>query len=406
MQSHLKKLAPGQWSASAASTQAPQKSRRTHWSRRRNVAVALMLLIVCAPLAMVGWYVWDITSAIDEAQDVAVVALPEGSRDQQSESFGTPQSDQPGNASNIDPSSMDVARGIISAGTHGEDTSPEKVWPGQRYLNILVIGVDTRPDGGEQNADVIIIARLDLKSKSMNSVTIPRDLLVEIPGHGEGKINSAYGIGLEEDPGSRIAGVAKVRDTIEHNFDVSIDDYVMIDFEGFREVVDAVGGIDINVPTRIVDEAYPTEDYGIRTLIIEAGLQHMDGETALSYARTRHADSDDQRRERQMLVIQALFDKGQQVGTVTRAADLIAALSGATQTSFHWEQQLALAALALEMDESRIRMWNIKQPLIQSGTTANGAWVYVGDRDAITAFIESALSGKEPVTVDASAPGT
>lgn len=428
MQPRLNNPTPGQHPL----PQAPRTSRRSHWSRRRKIAMVLVLLIVCAPLATAGWYVRSITSAIGDAQDVAVVDLPERSEppnnptgDQQPANPDKPEA--PKNDSG-DPSSVDVARGLISAGTGGNETSPEKVWPEKRYLNILVLGVDTRarkekptpvaragegattPEaddpGRDQNADTIIIARLDLQERTMNSISLPRDLLVEVPGYGESKINGAYGIGISENPDSRVAGVAKMRDTIEYNFGIPIDDYVLIDFDGFREVVDSIGGIDINVPTRIEDPEFPTEDFGTKLLIIEAGPQHMDGETALDYARTRHIDSDDQRRERQMLVIQSLFAEGQELGTVTRVADLITALSGAAQTNFHWDEQLALASLALKMDQNNINMWHLEQPVIEPGTSATGAWVYVGDRETISAFIESALSGEEPTIDSADASGT
>lgn len=376
----------------------PRVPRRSHWTRRRKVAIVLVLLILCLPFAVAGYYVKSVTNAIGDAQDVAVVDLPTrtDNGEQPSDGVATPGSESSGRTQNSDPSSFDVARGIFSAGTGGDNTSPDKVWPDQRFLNILVLGIDTRPDGGDQNADVIIVARVDLEQKQMNSVSIPRDLLVDIPNVGEGKINSAYGAGLAEDPDSRVAGVVKMRDTIESNFGIKIDDYVLIDFEGFTEVVDSVGGIDIDVPTRIEDDAYPTEDYGTRTLIIESGPQHMDGDTALAYARTRHGDSDDQRRERQMLVIQSLFSKGKDLGTVTKVADLITALSSAAQTSFHWNEQLALASLALNMNESDIEMAHVGQPLVQPGTSDGGAWVYVGDRDEISAFIESSLAGDVP----------
>lgn len=370
-------------------------SRRAHWNRRRKFALLIVLLILCVPLAGAGWYVHGITDAIGNAQDRAVVDLPQRQAttgDQQPDTSGQEQAKQ--NSSG--PSSFDVAKGLISAGTGGESTSPEKVWPNTTRLNILVLGIDSRGDGSDQNADVIIIARLDLTKKTLRSVSIPRDLLVEIPGVGEGKINGAYGAGITEHPGDRAAGVGKMRDTIEHNFGIPIDDYVLIDFKGFKEVVDSVGGIDINVPTRIVDETYPTEDYGTRTLVIEAGKQHMDGDTALAYARTRHSDSDDQRRERQMLVIRALFEKGRSLGTVTRVADIITAVSGAVQTSFHWNQQIALAAIALDMNDQNIDMRNLEQPLIEPGTAANGAWVYVGDIGEISSFIDATLAGDAP----------
>lgn len=258
----------------------------------------------------------------------------------------------------------------------------------------MVLGVDARGDGGDQNADVIILARLDLERNTLRSISIPRDLEVDIPGYGPGKINGAYGLGVEQDPDNRVAGIAMMRDTIEYNFGVYIDDYVMIDFDGFKEVVDAVGGIEITVPEAIVDEAYPTEDYGTRTFTVEAGRQHMDGETALAYARTRHQDNDDKRRERQMLVIEALLHKGQELGSVTKVADLITALSGAALTSFQFDEQLALASMALRFDTSNVKMANLAQPMIQPGTAADGAWIYTGNMTEISAYVESVLSGE------------
>lgn len=388
----------------------PRRStrRRDHWNRRRRIATLIVALILLAPFAMAGWYAYNITSAIGDAQSVSVVELPtrNTSRPQRpgtglatpsARNVATPVTDasptKPA-ARSDNPSSFDITVDLIQAGAGSDSVSPAEVWPDTRYLTVMVLGVDTRSDGGDQNADVIILARLDLQENTMRSISLPRDLQVDIPGHGPGKINGAYGIGMEQDPDNRVAGVAMMRDTIEYNFDVFIDDYVMIDFEGFREVVDAIGGIDITVPEKIVDEAYPTEDYGTRTFIVEAGRQHMDGETALAYARTRHQDSDDQRRERQMLVIQALLQKGQKAGSLTRVADLITALSGAALTSFQWDEQLALGALALGFDTGNVRMGNLGQPLIEPGTAADGAWIYTGDIDEIGAYIESVLAGE------------
>lgn len=376
---------------------APLTSRRKHWSRRRKIALILVVLIVLTPLAAGAWYVNTISNAISNAQSVAVVDLP-AREDTNADEF-QPGNSGPSNTAGTtnrapkEPSTLDVARGVVSAGAGSEDTSPATVWPDKRFLNVLVLGVDTRPDGGEQNADTIIIARLDLETGAMSSVSIPRDLLVTIPGYGDWKINGAYGIGLEEDPDSRVGGVVKMRDTIEANFGIAIDEYVLIDFEGFEEVVDSVGGIDVNVPERIEDNEYPTEDYGVETFIVEAGQQHMDGETALKYARTRNADNDDQRRERQFLVLEGLLGKGQNLGTITRAGGIINAVGDAAQTSLHWDEQLALASMAFDVDSSDVNMVSLQAPLIQPGTTETGAWVYEGDLPRIAAFIESTLAG-------------
>jgi anionic cell wall polymer biosynthesis LytR-Cps2A-Psr (LCP) family protein len=97
--------------------------------------------------------------------------------------------------------------------------------------------------------------------------------------------------------------------SIEANFDIDVDYYVRLDFQAFVALVDAVGGLDIEVPHNLVDTQYPTPDYGVMEVRFEAGWQHMDGERALIYARTRHADDDYQRAERQQLVISALAGK-------------------------------------------------------------------------------------------------
>lgn len=387
----------------------PRTQPRSRWSRRK-IALLLAAVLIVVPLLAAGWYAWRIASAIDDVQDVAVVDLPERSeplngRGDQQPASGTPQA-SPASAPTAainDPSSFDIARGIISTGTGVNAKSPQDVWPGEDAVTILVLGVDTRADGGDQNADVIIIARLDLTERTMRSVSIPRDLLVEIPGHGEGKINGAYNIGVREDPESRIAGVALMRDTIEYNFGIPIDAYVMIDFKGFEKVIDSVGGIDITVPEAIYDTEYPTEDYGTTTLSIPAGRQQMDGETALAYARTRHGNSDDARRDRQILVIEALFQKGQRIGSLTKIADLIIALGGAVQTSFRFNEQLALASMALKMDQRQIDMTSVGQPLVEPGTGPDGAWVYVGDLQEISAFIERSLAGESAGADEASA---
>ena len=129
------------------------------------------------------------------------------------------------------------------------DPGKSQVWGGKTAINLMVLGVDKRPDGGDQNADVIIIAHVDLASHKVAAVSIPRDLLVEIPGVGQDKINSAYNYGIKADPQSKVAGVAKMRDTLESVFGVYLDGYIMVDFNGFTDVIDAMGGVVIDVPT-------------------------------------------------------------------------------------------------------------------------------------------------------------
>ena len=328
----------------------------------------------------------DTTTAIAQPPSVTPSAVA---------NVASPTAPAGGSTANNDdgPSAFDIVRNVVGAGMDNGDPGTSDVWNGKTSLTILVVGLDRRPEGGDQNADVIMIAQLDLVNKTVRAVSLPRDLLVQIPNIGYDKINSAYNYGIKANPNDPVAGIAMVRDTVEYNFGIPIDEYVLIDFNGFKDVIDATGGIDIIVPYDIVDDEYPTEDYNIESVHFAAGPMHMDGETALKYVRTRHADSDDQRRERQLQVLQALFEQGKSAGSINKIDNMILALGGSAQTSFTLEQQLTLARLALQIDSSEIILSSLAPPLLQSGYTESGAWVYTGDMNEIVAFVQNAVYG-------------
>jgi LCP family protein required for cell wall assembly len=294
-----------------------------------------------------------------------------------------------------------VVKEIVGAGADDGDPGLSPIWGGRTSLNILIVGVDRRAEGGDQNADVLIIAHVDLIDKRVAAVSIPRDLLVDIPGIGPDKINGSYNYGVLADPDNSAAGVGMVRDTVESVFGVTLDGYVLVDFDGFEAVVDSVGGVEIDVPYEIVDESYPTEDYGTEVVTFEPGVQHMDGETALKYVRTRHGDDDDARRQRQYQVLLALFDTGQSLGSVTKSDEIIDALGDSVQTSFPFEQQLTLARLGAQMERDDIRLSSLAPPLLTAGYTDDGKWVYIGDVPTIVSFVQDALkTDPEYMTAD------
>ena len=290
------------------------------------------------------------------------------------------------------PSALDVAGQVLGAGFDRGDPGRATAWGGRTELNVLVLGVDRRPGGGDQNADVVILARVDLARKRLRAVSIPRDLLVDIPDIGADRINSAYNYGVLSAAGDPAAGVALVRDTVEAAFGVPIDGYVLVDFAGFETVIDAVGGVQLDVPAPIHDPAYPRPDYGTEVVDFAAGRQWMNGERALQYARTRNADSDDGRRDRQLQVLVALFERGKSLGSVARADEVIVALGDAVQTGFDLRQQLLLVRVAFATDRADIEMITLAEPLIEPATTDAGAWVYIGDPTALAAFVQAALA--------------
>ncbi len=224
--------------------------------------------------------------------------------------------------------------------------------------NVLVVGVDARPGFAAEGVrgDSLIVVRLDPAGRALRLLSIPRDSLIVLPEFGETKIGAAYGLGFA-DPVGRYgpgtppgaAGQALAAEAVEQLIGLRIHYTVSLNFDGFAAIIDALGGVTIDVPQRIVDETYPTPDFGIMTVVFEPGVQTMDGARALIYARTRHADSDFARGDRQQQVFRAalavLRARGP-LGTPGLVRDLRAALPGAISTTLPFARPDALLALA------------------------------------------------------------
>lgn len=187
-------------------------------------------------------------------------------------------------------------------------------------INVLLLGVDLRQDHPDEGvrSDTLILLHLDPGGSWGSMLSIPRDSIAAIEGFGENKINTAFARGYENaeelyGPGADpiAAGAALSADTVERflglrDLNTRINYVATINFNGFAKMIDAIGGVDVDVPRAITDTEYPTEDFGYMTVHFDAGLQHMNGEQALQYVRTRHADSDFGRAERQQQVIRAI----------------------------------------------------------------------------------------------------
>jgi LCP family protein required for cell wall assembly len=190
-------------------------------------------------------------------------------------------------------------------------------------FNLLLIGVDARPDHPEEGVrgDTLIVVHLDAVGGWAGTLAIPRDTRANIRGVGETKINVAYGQGYaaaEElfGPGTtpEQGGMALAAETVEQFLELPrrgqrIDYVAAINFDGFAKIIDVLGGVTIDVPRPIVDDAYPTPDFGTTRVEFAPGVQRMDGARALIYARTRHADDDFGRAQRQQQVIRAILDE-------------------------------------------------------------------------------------------------
>jgi polyisoprenyl-teichoic acid--peptidoglycan teichoic acid transferase len=224
---------------------------------------------------------------------------------------------------------------------------PLPVWEGSERVTILLLGVDQREDQRERNdptrSDTMILATFDPATKTAGLLSIPRDLWVPIPGHGENKINTAHFFG---DLAQKDGGPALAKRTVEYNFGVRVHHYARVDFRGFEQLIDTVGGITVDVDRPIKDDLYPNEDYGVVRIFIPMGLQRMDGRTALRFARSRHSDSDFGRNRRQQQVILAARDEALRLGMITRLPQLIGIIGSAISTDLSATDILALASAA------------------------------------------------------------
>jgi LCP family protein required for cell wall assembly len=244
-------------------------------------------------------------------------------------------------------------------------------------FNILVLGTDKRPNDPDHTprSDTILLANVDTISHTVRIMSIPRDLIVTIPGYGRNKINAAYVFGeYYHEPGG---GPALALQTVSKLFDVPIAYYVTLNFDGFRAIVDAVGGVAIDVPYSIDDDAYPDDEdgdpNGTITVHFDAGWQMMDGKTALRYARTRHADNDFARSKRQLQVILAIRQKALSLDLLPSIPSIIDKLGGLVQTNIPFDQQLGLAQLGFNMQASDIITSSIDGTMITADYLDDGS---------------------------------
>jgi len=177
-------------------------------------------------------------------------------------------------------------------------------------VNMLILGYGGAGHDGAYLTDSIMVASRNPEIGSVAMFSIPRDLRIKYPNNGYGRINGTlyqYLRGGDNDLSIAASGFASV---VSAMLDMEIPYYTTMDFQVFQGIVDAIGGIDIVVPETIHDTTYPNEENrGYITFHIDAGLQHLDGDIALKYARSRHSTSDFSRSLRQQLIIKGIKDK-------------------------------------------------------------------------------------------------
>jgi LCP family protein required for cell wall assembly len=240
-------------------------------------------------------------------------------------------------------------------------------------LTILLLGIDRRPgETAPSRTDAIAVARLDPTSGRVALLSLPRDLIVSIPGYGQARINAASVYG-ELNPALG-GGVALTRRTVESLLNIPIDYTLEVDFNGFIGGIDALGGIDLLVEKEIYDAEYPTMDYGYQEVYFPIGAQHMDGATALIYSRVRHSDSDFERMRRQQSVLKAAISKVRDRNPLEQLqliADVSTALRNHIRTDLSESMMASLAWTFRNVNPESVEVLTLDENMVSIGAAGD-----------------------------------
>jgi LCP family protein required for cell wall assembly len=265
-------------------------------------------------------------------------------------------------------------------------------------LNILLLGIDQRPgqSPGKTRTDTMIVMTLDPATQTAGMLSIPRDLYVPLPGRGQGRINTAHVVG----------GPTYAMKTVTANFGIPIQHYVRVNFNALTTLVDLVDGIDVYVDQDINDRTYPDMKSGYSPFVITKGWHHMDGNTALKYARTRHGSSDFSRIRRQQQIIMALRDRVLSTDALPKllsnAPQILSTLSGSVATDLSLPEMIRIILLAKDLSEDKITRVVVDETSVRGWTTPQGAEVLIPNRGQLRQL--AARLYNEPTAEGAGSP--
>lgn len=262
-------------------------------------------------------------------------------------------------------------------GNTGTPTTPIPKWEGSERVNILLLGGDSRGDDAGRS-DSIMVASIDPVSKRAHLFSVLRDTYVNIPGHGKSRLNSSFSYG----------GPELTKQTVSDLLGIPIQHYIYTDFNGFMSLVDAVGGIDIDVEK---DMYYTSKaDKHMYDIDLKKGLQHMDGKTALQYVRFRHdATSDFTRTERQRIFMTELAKKLQSTTSLFKIPEILEAVAPYIETDLSPTQMLKLASLGFDINVNEVDKQQIPPNKLLTNELAGSAQVLGVDKNKLQAFIQN-----------------
>jgi LCP family protein required for cell wall assembly len=235
----------------------------------------------------------------------------------------------------------------------------------------------------------MMLVSLNPATNDLGILSIPRDLYFDIPGYSvPQKVNTAMVLGELQQVNS---GPTLAMQTIQYNLGMRVHNYVAVDFQAVIQIIDILGGLDIDVPYDIADYEYPDMNFGYDPLILHAGLQHMNGEIALKFARTRHGDNDFERARRQQMVIYALRDRILDANLlpqlILQSPSMLSSLDENVYTDVQLDQMIQLALYLKDIPQENIRTGVIDSNYIVPWMTNDGQSVLVPRRSQLSELL-------------------
>lgn len=276
-------------------------------------------------------------------------------------------------------------------GRKWEDYPSPSVWPDidipepvgilshpDGQVNILLLGSDQRPDEGGFRTDTIQLITINPNEGSVKLTAFPRDLYVYIPGYTVERINTAMAWG----------GFDALAQTMEYNFGVRPDYYVLINFWSFKDVIDSLGGVSVNIGQDMCDQR---DGYG--WYCVSQSTKWMDGETALWYVRARYSTSDLDRGRRQQEVLQAVFDQLLSLDGLKRAPELYDIYKQNVTTNLDFDVLSSLLPIASHLSQAdQVGRFSIGEGQVYDWTNSYGAMVLMPVREAVLQVMRQVIS--------------
>lgn len=265
---------------------------------------------------------------------------------------------------------------------------PTPIWPASpldRTDNILVMGMDQRPGEAAWRTDTIMVVAVDAPADRVGIISVPRDLYVDIPGYGMGRINQADYLG--ETSGYPDGGPALLRRVLTETLGIPTRHYVRIKMEGLVRLVDALGGVtvvlDCPLYERTPNDASPN---GVEDWTLPAGPVVLDGQAAKKFATYRYVTSDFGRVRRQQQLVWAIRDRALQIDILPRIPELWRALSDMFVTDLGLMDVVRLASFGAHLKPEQVHGTVLGDDVMEYYVTAEGAWVLtIADYDGIAA---------------------